>query len=86
MQSQSSTATAAVSSDADGDAAGEQRVSVKTDVIDVTLSSVGGTVIGVNLLKYPVSLKESDTPFTLASDTFDKFLVAQSDFYRWARG
>ena len=80
VQSQSSTATAAVSSDADGDAAGEQRVSVKTDVIDVTLSSVGGTVIGVNLLKYPVSLKESDTPFTLASDTFDKFLVAQSGF------
>jgi len=61
VPSQSSTATAAVSTEAGADAGGEQRVSVKTDVIDVTLSSIGGTIVGVDLLEYPVSLKESET-------------------------
>jgi len=58
----------------------ETRIKVKTDLVDATLSSVGGTILGVDLLDYPVSLEQPDTPFTLASDTSQRFLVAQSGF------
>ena len=58
----------------------ETRISVKTDLVNATLSSVGGTILGVDLLDYPVSLEQPDTPFTLASDTSQRFLVAQSGF------
>jgi len=69
------TASASTASDSK-----ETRIKVKTDLIDATLSSVGGTVLGVDLLDYPVSLEQPDTPFTLASDTSQRFLVAQSGF------
>lgn len=64
--------------DASSAGAEASRISVKTDVIDVDLSNVGGTILGVDLLKYPVSLEQPDDPFTLASDTSARFLVAQS--------
>ncbi len=54
------------------------RISIKTDVIEATIGSVGGTVLGVNLLKYPVSLEQSEDPFVLASDSSERYLVAQS--------
>ncbi len=42
-----------------------KEISVKTDVFDIVLSSVGGDIISVKLLDFPVSLKEKDTPVTL---------------------
>lgn len=54
------------------------RITIKTDVIDATVSSVGGTVLGVNLLQYPVSLEQPDDPFVLGSDSSERYLVAQS--------
>lgn len=58
--------------------AAESRISVKTDVVDATVSSVGGTILGINLLKYPVSLEQQEDPFVLGSDSQERFLVAQS--------
>ena len=67
-----STATAEVASTT------ESRITVKTDVVHATVSSVGGTILGVDLLKYPVSLEQQDDPFVLGSDSPERFLVAQS--------
>ena len=60
--------------------AAETRITVTTDVVTATISSIGGTILSVDLLEYPVSLEEPDTPFSLASDTVNRFLVAQSGF------
>ena len=54
------------------------RISIKTDVIDATVSNIGGTLLGVNLLKYPVSLEQQDEPFVLGSDSRERYPVAQS--------
>lgn len=58
----------------------ETRITVTTDFTKVTISSVGGTILGVDLLNYPVSLEQPDTAFSLASDQVNRFLVAQSGF------
>lgn len=54
------------------------RISIKTDLVNAAVSSVGGTILGVSLLEHPVSLEQPDDPFVLASDTAAKFLVAES--------
>ncbi len=53
-------------------------VRVKTDVLDVSISSVGGTIESVLLLDYPVSIKKPDEPFTLLSNKPSRFLAAES--------
>ncbi len=53
-------------------------VRVKTDVLDVSISSVGGTIESVLLLDYPVSIKRPDEPFTLGSNKPSRFLAAES--------
>jgi len=56
----------------------QSRVSVKTDVLDITLSSIGGTIAQVNLLDYPVSIEQPDEPFSLMNDDPADLLVAES--------
>jgi YidC/Oxa1 family membrane protein insertase len=53
-------------------------VSVKTDVMDIEISTLGATITKVLLNDYPVSIEEKDTPFTLMSNTPARFLVGQS--------
>jgi len=53
-------------------------VSVKTDELDIEISTLGATITKVLLNDYPVSIEEKDTPFTLMSNTPARFLVAQS--------
>ena len=55
-----------------------QTVFVETDVVRVEISTVGGTISAVALKKYPVSIKEPEEPFILASDRPGRFLVAKS--------
>ena len=56
-------------------------VSVKTDVMDVEISTNGATITSVLLNEYPVSLDEPDTPFVLMSNKPGRFLVAQSGLF-----
>jgi YidC/Oxa1 family membrane protein insertase len=53
-------------------------VSVLTDVMDIAISARGATIIGVELLDYPVSLEEQDIPFQLLSNDPLHYLVAES--------
>jgi len=53
-------------------------VSVTTDVMHVRIDTVGATIIGVELLDYPVSIEDTDTPFSLMSNEPGKYLVAES--------
>jgi len=63
---------------ADTAASGASVVTVSTDVMDVRISTVGATVIGVELLDYPVSIDRPDTPFALVSDDPLRYLVLES--------
>ena len=56
-------------------------VSVKTDVMDIEISTSGATITSVLLTDYPVSIHEPDTPFMLMSNTPGRFLVAQSGLF-----
>jgi len=58
--------------------AAETRVSVQTGIMDITLSSIGGTIAKVNLLDYPVSHKQPDEPFSLLNDDPLDLMVAES--------
>ena len=60
------------------DATESVKISVLTDLADIEIDTAGGTITGVDLLEYPVSIDEPDVPFTLASDSPGRFLVAQS--------
>ena len=53
-------------------------VTVSTDVLDVRISTQGATIVGVQLLDYPVSIEQPNTPFLLMSDDPLHFLVAES--------
>ena len=53
-------------------------VTVNTDVLDVRISTQGATIVGVQLLDYPVSIEQPDTPFLLMSDDPLHYLVAES--------
>jgi len=59
-------------------AQGEKLVSVKTNILDIQLSSIGGTLTNVNLLDYSVSLEDQETPFALVNNEPLDLLVAES--------
>ncbi len=56
-------------------------VSVKTDVMDIEISTNGATITSVLLNDYPVSIDQPDVPFVLMSDKPERFLVAQSGLF-----
>jgi len=56
------------------------RIAVETDLVSAVVDATGGTIVSVKLNKYPVSIDEPDTPFTLMSDDPAHFLIAQSGF------
>ena len=53
-------------------------VRVTTDVMDIRISTIGATISRVELLDYPVSIDDQDTPFALMSDDPAHYLVAES--------
>ena len=59
-------------------ASSEQFVSVKTDVLDISLSTIGGTLSKVDLVDYPVSIDQQDIPFSLLNNEPQDLLVAES--------
>jgi len=60
------------------DVATGRRLSVSTDVMTATIDTVGGTLVGLTLNNYPVSIDEPDVPFSLLSDKPEHFMIAQS--------
>ena len=53
-------------------------IKVKTDLLDIEISTVGGSVVSAKLLDYPVSPKTPDVKFHLLNPTQDKLFIAQS--------
>jgi len=54
-----------------------ETVHIKTDVLDVTISTQGGDILEVKLPSYPVSLEQQDIPFTLLTQGPPRY-IAQS--------
>lgn len=52
-------------------------INVTTDVLNVTIDTLGGNIVKVDLLKYPKEL-HSQQPFELLSNDPEKYYVAQS--------
>ncbi len=61
-------------------------VQVKTDVLDLAISTIGGDLRRLNLLTYPVAADKPDQPFPLLNDAPDKLFVAQSGLLADAKG
>ncbi|MCB1757358.1 MAG: membrane protein insertase YidC, partial [Gammaproteobacteria bacterium] len=59
-------------------ASSSEKISVETDVLQVEIDSLGGTVSTVKLKKYPVSIDQKDVPFTLMSDDPTSYFVSQT--------
>lgn len=57
---------------------GGELVSVKTDVLNVQIDLVGGTIVRAELPKYPRSLEQQDVPFVLLENSNATTYVAQS--------
>ena len=57
-----------------------QNIHVVTDVLDLTINTVGGDVRQVKLLNYPTHLNEKDNPFLLMDEKLPRVFVAQSGF------
>jgi YidC/Oxa1 family membrane protein insertase len=53
-------------------------VTVRTDVLDVAIDTLGGNVVRAKLLKYPISVTKSDTPIQLFNDIPEKLYTADS--------
>ena len=53
-------------------------INVKTDLLNVDISTLGGTVVRTQLLDYQISPKTPDQKFTLLSSVPEKLFIAQS--------
>ncbi|NND43952.1 MAG: membrane protein insertase YidC [Xanthomonadales bacterium] len=53
-------------------------ISVTTDVLDLQIDPVGGTVVAAKLRNYPVSQEQQDVKVQLFSDEADRLFIAQS--------
>jgi YidC/Oxa1 family membrane protein insertase len=54
------------------------KISVVTDLFDLTIDSQGGTIQKLLLVEYPVSLEDQQTKFTLMRPTSPDLFIAQS--------
>jgi len=59
-------------------AAERQLIKVRTDVLEVRIDPVGGTVVSALLLQYPVEQQRLDHPVELLIPTGDEMFIAQS--------
>lgn len=58
-----------------------QTISVKTDVLHLTIDLEHGDIIQAKLLDYPVSVEEKNQPFTLLQDNENERYVANSSLF-----
>jgi YidC/Oxa1 family membrane protein insertase len=73
-------ATAGSQASGDEQAPEPQRalIEVRTDVLEVLIDPVGGTVAGASLLRYPIEQKRPDLPVKLLEPAGDGLFIAQS--------
>jgi len=57
-----------------------QRINVETDVLQVSINPVGGTIDRVKLLKYPVNINTPDQPFPLFNESLPNIFIGQTGF------
>jgi len=57
-----------------------KEIIVETDLLRVVINTTGGDVRRVDLLNYPVDIKEPETAFRLFNDEADDIFMAQSGF------
>ncbi len=55
-----------------------QRISVKTDVFDIEIDTVGGDIRRVSLLDYPVDVNHDPSPVVLMNDKSGVFFISQT--------
>jgi YidC/Oxa1 family membrane protein insertase len=55
-----------------------QRVSVKTDVFDIEIDTIGGDIRRVALLNYPVDVNKDPSPVVLMNDKSGLFFISQT--------
>ena len=72
------TAAADTSVTATAEEKSAQTIDVQTDVLHITISTSGGSLIRVDLLGYPVDPKDKTQPVRLLDDSAAHFFVAQS--------
>ncbi len=53
-------------------------VQVHTDVLNVTIDTLGGNIVNVSLPKYPTAVNQPDVPFTMLNNDPKTLYVAQS--------
>lgn len=56
----------------------DQRIHVRTDLLDIEIDTVGGDIRRASLLAYPVKIDQPDQPVQLFDDRFPNILIAQS--------
>ena len=78
MPSVSAEALPDVPESAQSSAATKQKIHVSTDVMDIEISTQGGDIQNLALLKYAVSSEEPNTPVQFLSDKSDAYFVSQS--------
>ncbi|MEE4172686.1 MAG: membrane protein insertase YidC [Xanthomonadales bacterium] len=68
------------SATATGSVAAPQRplIAVRTDVLDLEIDPLGGSVVSARLLDYPVDLDEPDVKVTLLNQGLGRYHIAQS--------
>ena len=57
---------------------GEYLVTIKTDVLELSIDTHGGNIVSAKLLKYPVSLEEKQNPIQILSNDTNRLYIAQS--------
>lgn len=55
-----------------------KQIHVRTDVVDVVINTLGGSITDVNLLNYPVSIQKKDQSVEILSSNPAQFYQAQS--------
>lgn len=61
-----------------GSVAQAKNITVETDVFSINITSAGGDIVDVKLLKYSESLEKKDTPFALLSSDPAREFVSQT--------
>ncbi|WP_455212065.1 membrane protein insertase YidC [Kaarinaea lacus] len=56
----------------------QQKIHVRTDLLDVVIDTMGGDIRQVALLQYPEHAKTPDKPVLLFNDSLPRLLIAQS--------
>ncbi len=59
-------------------ASNSQLIHIKTDLLNITLDTQGGNIIGSSLVKYPTKINQPNDPFVLLNINNDSYYVAQS--------